>query len=283
VATHPSFEGDQLLMCAGYEWLINPASPERIFPDPKQSSSVRQDLSDLAHNGPWMAVFVLGVLIHIQLAMRSGALLYYFNCYSQFKNLFSWVDNFGLFNGVGLVFTMVGVGLAKPLVIRFGKKVAFRACLCLSSILLAGFALVPRDAFFELLTLQVLLQLVFGPTIPILWSMMADVADFSEWTSRRRSTGLAFASIIFGLKLGLGVGAWFNGQLLERLQYSATAAVSTSSLLAIRLMISVLPAAVLMIAVTVLAGYRLDDVLMKQIEDDLHARRVATGLAADIV
>ncbi len=67
--------------------------------------------------------------------------------------------------------------------------------------------------------LQVLLQLAFGSTIPVLWSMMADVADYLEWTTFRRSTGLAFASIIFGLKLGLGVGAWLNGELLQRFQY----------------------------------------------------------------
>ena len=131
--------------------------------------------------------------------------------------------------------------------------------------------------------LQVLLQLAFGPTIPVLWSMMADVADYLEWTTFRRSTGLAFASIIFGLKLGLGVGTWLNGELLQRFQYSATAPISTSSTLAIRLMISVFPAAVLMIAVGVLSGYRLDDVLVKGMEDDLRARRVESGLADTIV
>ncbi|HVT28308.1 MAG TPA: MFS transporter [Lacipirellulaceae bacterium] len=169
------------------------------------------------------------------------------------------------------------------LVIQFGKKTTFRVCLFLSSILLAAFALVPSDAFPEMLALQVLLQLIFGPTIPILWSMMADVADYSEWTTYRRSTGLAFASIIFGLKLGLGVGAWLNGELLERFQYSATVPISTSFTLAIRLMVSVFPAAVLMIAVGVLLGYRLDDVMLKRIEDELRARRVESGLAATVV
>jgi glycoside/pentoside/hexuronide:cation symporter, GPH family len=71
---------------------------ERIAPDPSQRSSVRQDLSDLRRNGPWIALFSLAVLIHIQLAMRGGAMLYYFNYYLRRESVFNWLDNFGLFN-----------------------------------------------------------------------------------------------------------------------------------------------------------------------------------------
>ena len=118
---------------------------------------------------------------------------------------------------------------------------------------------------------------MFGPTIPILWSMMADVADYFEWTTGRRSTALAFASIIFGLKLGLGVGAWLNGHLLQDLAYSATGQISDAARLGFVRMISLFPAAVLMLGVAVLFGYRLDDQYMKQVEDDLATRRAAAS------
>jgi glycoside/pentoside/hexuronide:cation symporter, GPH family len=246
---------------------------ERVQPDPKQRSSIWQDLSDLRHNGPWIALFSLAVLIHIQLGMRGGAMLYYFNYYLQLPTFFSWIDNFGLFNGVGLIFAMAGVALAKPLAGRFGKRTTFRVCLLLSSVLMAAFALVPADAFYTLFALQILLQLVFGPTIPILWTMMADVADYSEWIKGRRSTALAFASIIFGLKLGLGVGSWLNGQLLEHIHYSPTASIPAQTKFGIVSMVSILPGAVLMLGVGALFIYRLDDTLMNEIEAGLTARR----------
>jgi glycoside/pentoside/hexuronide:cation symporter, GPH family len=205
--------------------------------------------------------------------MRGGAMLYYFDHYLQLERVFTWIDNFGLFNGIGLIFTIFGVVLAKPLATRFGKRNTFRACLFLSSILMAAFALVPPNSLFILLSLQILFQLTFGPTIPILWSMMADVADFSEWTTGRRSTALAFASIIFGLKLGFGVGAWLNGELLERFNYSAGVPLSVASVSGIVMMISIFPAAVLMIGVAVLFVYRLDDGLVTQIESALKVRR----------
>ncbi len=246
---------------------------ERVVPDPKQRSSLRQDVSDLKRNGPWLSLFALAVLIYIQLAMRSGAMLYYFKHYLTLPNVFRWIDNFGVFNAVGLSCTIIGVALAKPLVSRFGKRTTFRVCLFLSSILMAAFVLVPPDSLIALLGLQIALQLVFGPTIPILWAMMADVVDYAEWSTGRRSTALAFASIIFAFKLGLGVGGWLNGQLLERFDYSANGALSASATQGIVRMISVFPAAVSLLACGVLFSYRLDDQFVLHIEQTLRTRR----------
>jgi glycoside/pentoside/hexuronide:cation symporter, GPH family len=253
---------------------------ERVGPDPKQRTSVWQDVSDLRRNGPWLALFSLGLLIHVQLAMRGGALMYYFNHYLQLENVFRWIDNFGLFNGAGLIFTIAGVALAKPLAIRFGKRNTFRVCLFLSSVLMAAFFLVPADSMSVLLGLQIALQLAFGPTIPILWSMMADVADYSEWLTGRRSTALAFASIVFGLKLGIGLGGWLNGRLLEHFGYSAAGILSATARSGIVMMISIFPAAVLMVGVVMLFAYRLDDRLVKQVEDALGKRRAEFSRSA---
>lgn len=246
---------------------------ERINLGPRQRSSLRQDMSDLLHNGPWIALFSIAVLIYIQLALRSGTMLYYFNYYLRSDDVFAWIDNFGVFNGVGLACTIVGVMLSEPLSARLGKRTTFRICLLLSSAIMAGLALVPPDSFAALLTLQGVLHLTFGPTIPILWAMMADVADYAEWKTGRRSTALAFASIIFGLKLGFGIGGWLNGKLLDAFGYSATNDVSSTATRGIVLMVTVFPATALLFAACVTAFYRLDERLLTQIEQTLSARR----------
>jgi Na+/melibiose symporter-like transporter len=188
-------------------------------------------------------------------------------------DVFPWIDNFGVFNGVGLAFTIVGVILAGPLTAKLGKRTTFQICLLVSSLLMASIALGPADSFALLLSIQVMLNLAFGPTIPILWSMMADVADYGEWKFGRRSTALAFASIIFGLKLGFGIGGWLNGALLEYFGYSATEAVSPSAARGIALMVSVCPAMALLTGAAVTFFYNLDDKLLEQIEDTLTRRR----------
>jgi Na+/melibiose symporter-like transporter len=156
---------------------------------------------------------------------------------------------------------------------RFGKRTTFRICLMLSAVFMASFAIAPRDSFLTLLVLQILLQLSFGPTIPILWAMMADVADYSEWQTGRRSTALAFASIVFGLKLGFGLGGLLNGKLLEYFGYVTNGELSMAARTGILMMATIIPAAVLCISVGVLYAYRLNDRLVNEIEQVLRMRR----------
>lgn len=254
---------------------------ERVSPSPRQQSSVRQDLADLFRNGPWIALFALVALIYIQLALRSGSMLYYFRHYQQAPRLLAWIDNFGLFNGVGLAVVMVGVFLSNPLAKRFGKRNTFQVCLLVSAILMASFALLPRDSVAGLFTLQILMQLSFGPTIPLLWAMMADVADYAEWKSGRRSTALAFASIVFGIKLGFGIGAWLNGELLQWSGYSANGEQTETALRTISLLMSVFPAIALFVGFVVLFYYGIDKRLEHQIEATLRERRGAPQPAVD--
>jgi sugar (glycoside-pentoside-hexuronide) transporter len=249
---------------------------ERISASPKERSQLRRDIGDLFHNGPWIALFFIAVLIYVQLALRSGTMLYYFNYYQQSQNVLPWIDNFGVFNGVGLACTIVGVMLSEPLTTRFGKRKTFQVCLFASSAIMAALALVPANSFGTLIVLQVLLHLAFGPTIPILWAMMADVADFAEWKTGRRSTALSFASIIFGLKLGFGVGGWLNGKLLHYFGYSAAEPVSLTATRGIVLMISVFPAIALLLGGGITLLYSLDDQRLKQIEQALSERRAAS-------
>jgi Na+/melibiose symporter-like transporter len=40
-----------------------------------------------------------------------------------------------------------------------------------------------------------------------MWAMYADAADYSEWQTGRRFTGMVFATIGFSLKTGLALGS----------------------------------------------------------------------------
>ena len=124
-----------------------------------------------------------------------------------------------------------------------------------------------------LFALQVLMQLSFGPTIPLLWTMMADVADFTEWKTGRRSTALAFASIVFGTKLGLGIGIWLSGEWLEFVGYTSTNLQPVSAVRGIVASISIFPAMALLIAFVVLFFYPIDDRLEQQIQQTMRKRR----------
>jgi GPH family glycoside/pentoside/hexuronide:cation symporter len=243
---------------------------ERISDRPNRVGSLRRDVSALVRSRPWIALFIVAMLVHIHLALRGSAMLYYFKHYLRREDLFEE------FSGLGLVVAMIGIALSKPLTARFGKRNTFQMCALISTLLIASFALVPRESPRALFALQFLFQLSFGPTIPLLWTMMADVADYSEWKTGHAATALAFASIVFGLKLGLGIGAWLSGVWLESVGYLPAVAQPTgTTITGIRLLVSVFPAAALMLAFLALSFYPIHGRLEQKMRSALQASRNA--------
>src|SRR5690606_37531881 len=113
---------------------------------------------------------------------------------------------FSVFNMTGTLVNIAGVLAAKPLARLFGKKAVFIAGLSGAAIFQSlVFFLSPQDVPLMFL-LTVLTSMSYGPTIPLLWAMIADTADWSEWKNGRRSTGFVFAGMVFALKAGLGIG-----------------------------------------------------------------------------
>ena len=242
---------------------------ERVHPDPTQKSSIKQDFADLTRNGPWVAMFVLTIVIFITLAMRGGVMLYYFKYYVGREDLFS------LFNVFGLGATIIGVIGSTPLAKRYGKRDVFIAGLALTVVFTAAFVALPRTAVTAIFAVEMLRQLAYGFTIPLLWAMMADVADYSEWKNRRRATAIVFSAIVFGLKAGLGFGGAIGGWVLSAYGYVPNVEQTERALEGIKLTASVFPAITFAIAVGCLFFYRIDKHLEIKITDELAERRRA--------
>ena len=133
---------------------------ERIIPKPEQKSSLREDLSDLTKNKPWVIMLILTTLIFITLAMKGGAYVYYFENYINKEQLTLFVKplldalaatginpfgedpisaGFGLFNAGGIIFMIVGITFSKQLADKYGKRDIFRLFLFLSTLFIIGF------------------------------------------------------------------------------------------------------------------------------------------------
>ena len=240
---------------------------ERVQPDPTQHNSIRQDFADLASNGPWVAMFVLTVVVFITLSMRGGVMLYYFKYFVGREDLFS------LFNVFGVGSTILGVIGSTPLAKRYGKRNVFIVGLSLTVLFTAAFVLLPPTAVPVIFATESLRQFAYGFTIPLLWAMMADVADYSEWKNRRRATAIVFSAIVFGLKAGLGFGGAIGGWLLAAYGYVPNVAQTERALQGIKLTASIFPAITFAVAVVCLFFYKIDKRLEIQITDDLAERR----------
>jgi glycoside/pentoside/hexuronide:cation symporter, GPH family len=242
---------------------------ERVAPLEGQSQSIGQDFRDLLKNGPWKAMFALTVVLFITLALRGGAIVYYFKYYVKREDLF------GPFNVIGTLATIVGVILSKTLAVRYGKRNLFIAGLVATALLCIPFVAFPPTAIVPIFVAEALRQFAYGFTIPLLWAMMADVADYSEWKNNRRATAIVFSAIVFALKAGLGFGGAIGGWLLSAYGYVPNAEQSARSLDGIRLSMSLFPAVAFALCAITLFFYRIDRKMEVTIAGELAARRRA--------
>ncbi|MCU4162764.1 MFS transporter [Carboxylicivirga caseinilyticus] len=274
---------------------------ERIVPSSEQESSLKNDLSDLVKNRPWIIMLILTVLVFVTLAMKGGSYVYYFNYYVDEVALASFISpilhffdsvgmnffgsdptsaGFGLFNAGGIIFMLIGIAFSKRLADRFGKRDVFGISLFISTLFILAFVLFPPKGVGWMFISQVFHGFFYGITTPLLWAMIADVADYSEWKNNRRATAIIFSAMMMGLKAGLSIGGALVAWILGLYGYVNAASclgneliqpetVSTGS----KMLISVFAAIPFLIGVILLFFYKINKSMEVQIEQELVQRR----------
>lgn len=283
---------------------------ERVLPERGPSAGIRQDLADLLDNRPWQVMLALTVLVFINLALKGGAYIYYFKYYLSEPALaaflgrigfveaiagldaalagagfgaFQWPDDaatsaFSLFNGGGIICMILGIGLSRPLANRFGKRDVFGGALLVSTLFLLAFIWFAPDAIGLVFGSFMLHGFAYGITIPLLWAMIADVADYSELRNRRRATAIIFSAMLCGLKIGLSVGGSLVAAILAHYGYQPDAAVQAPAAVdGIRLSVSLFSSIPFLLAVGLLFLYEIDKRMEMRIERELAERRAHGG------
>ena len=286
---------------------------ERITPPASQKTDTRKDIRDVFHSIPWRAMFILTLFLFTTLAMWGSAMNYYFENYVDANALYTFLDKLGLvaveanasfsyniLNAFGLivnspekayevgfgVFNMVGalvqffgvILLSSFLANRYGKKRVFIFCLTLTAIFTALFYFPNETDIETMFVLNFLKSLAYAPTVPLLWAMIADVADHSEYVNYRRATGFVFAGVVFALKADLGIGGAILGFLLSGFGYvsGAGTAQTESAIHGIILSSSLIPAATFFIGVIALYFYPITKAYNEEMQAELTERRKQT-------
>jgi Na+/melibiose symporter-like transporter len=269
---------------------------ERIVPKPEQKSSLQEDVKDLIKNTPWLIMLSVTILLFTTLAMKGGAYVYYFENYvskeslsdfiSPILNFFSQIGinffgndpvsaGFGLFNAGGIIFMIAGIGLSKILADKFGKRNIFGIFLFISTLFVLIFYVLSPDSINLIFGAQILHGFFYGITIPLLWAMIADVADYSEWKNNRRATAIIFSAMMVGLKLGLSIGGALVAQILGNYGYvpNSIGEQTESAIFGTKMLVSIYPSIPFLIAAALLFFYVIDKDLEDRIESDLSKRR----------
>jgi GPH family glycoside/pentoside/hexuronide:cation symporter len=261
---------------------------ERIQPIAKEKTSIIRDLGDLTQNVPWMLLFAVTILFILFVCIRMSITTHYFKYYigEQELTLFGTTHKYGFavlasaFNTIGQGFALLGVVLVPWFAKLCGRKNAL-VILFITALICTGafFFFKPNDLLL-IFVFQTVGSLVGGPISVLLWVLYADTADYSEWKTGRRATGLVFSASIMSNKLGWTIGSVIAGVILATTGFVANVAQNIDVLNGLKAMMSVIPVAMGVVALIILAFfYKLDEKTMTKVKADLEERRKASAQA----
>ena len=278
----------------GYQWTVGfyavlaaiffvltfAGTKERLKPAVSKNT-LKEDLKDIGKNGPWFIMLGAGISILIFNSLRDGSILYYFKYYVKDQDInflghqysFSYSVLSSAYMTIWLATNIIGVILAKPVSSKIGKKKTFLLSTVLSALLsFVLFFLQPYQIGLLFLS-NIFIGISAGIVLPLIWSMYADIADYSEWKTGRRATGLIFSSSSMSQKFGWTIGGALNGWLLAAFGFQANVEQSDESLFGIRLMISVIAGLGALLAILFIYFYPLTENYMNKVELELETNR----------
>jgi GPH family glycoside/pentoside/hexuronide:cation symporter len=266
---------------------------ERVLPPPAQKTSVGQDLRDLLTNGPWLMLLATTITFILFVAVRSSVTVHYFKYYvgTQTLTLPAWLPKFGgtqewhleglvsVFNTSGQLAALIGVMLVPFFARAVGRKTAFVTLLLVAIGCTASFYFLSPSQLLLIFSINLLGSVTGGPLSALLWAMYADTADYAEWQKGRRATGLIFSASIFAQKQGWAIGAMVALGLMQSVGFVANVDQTPGSLHGLVLLMSLIPAAIGLLAVVLILFYPLNEAQVGRMASDLKTRREATGPA----
>jgi Na+/melibiose symporter-like transporter len=238
--------------------------------------------------------------------LKGGSYVYYFKNYVDKERLIYFISpildflsgiginffgadplsaGFGLFNAGGIVFMIFGIGLSKRLADKYGKRDIFNLFLFISTLFITVFYFFTPSSVELMFAAQIGHGFFYGITIPILWAMIADVADYSEWKNNRRATAIIFSAMMVGLKGGLTIGSSLVTSILGAYGYITKETAQSqgttiefipqpeSVIEGTRMLVSIYPSIPFLIGCGLLLFYEINKPMEIQIETELKQRR----------
>lgn len=265
---------------------------ERVRPPQAQRTPLRRDLLDLVTNRPWLILSAVTVGFVLFGATRDTIAAYYIKYYVGTQEVslpgfgtrrYGYETLVAVYLGLGAVGSLIGVLFATYLARLWGKKTTFAVCLLASALLQGAYYMVRHDQLGLIYGLQIASSIISGPLAVLIWAMYADTADFWEWKSGRRATGLVFSASTMAQKFAWAVCGKAAGDMLSLTGFVANAPSQTPETISGMIhMMSTVPAAFGILAVLVLMFFPLNERRMSAITTELHSRR-ARGHQEDLI
>ena len=283
ISTNPAAWNKTMIVIASFCFLLFILSFLMTKEHVKSEStvSVGKDLKLLLRNKPWWLLIGAALASNLFNTVRGTTTAYFFSDYIlktvDMAPQWAFLVSAGIFLSVGEIANMVGVVLAVPMSKHLGKKSTYMISMAALIGLSIAFFFLPATAggYFVMFIFQIVISTFTGIISPLVWSMYADAADYSELKDGTASTGLIFSSASMAQKFGGAVGGAAVMWLLAAFGYDTTAgAVQTEgAITGLRILMSWVPALVAALAIVVVWFYPLTKQKMEAVQVELAKKR----------
>ena len=275
--------GEEINEARGYQWTMGVfmvlatglyfytffSTKERITVDPKanKSTDITGDLKALFMNLGWIVLFTSALFNLIHVAVRNGALLFYFDYYVGDESKFTF---FAFLGGVAFLAGIVSANFISRVV---NKRTILVVVTCSVGICLGLFYLIPPDDYPMMIFMHCLISFLSGPIPVLLYVLYAEIADYTEWKTGRKVMALVYSTMLIGVKGGLVIGGVLTGALLAMSGYIANQEQTPEALDAIVMLVSLIPGIFAMISGLCIVFYPFTEQKIAHIEGELKERR----------
>lgn len=254
---------------------------ERIQPTQVQRASFRDELRALRTNTPWQIMFGMGVLVIAGFALRGGTIAYYFKYYlpeagpytlslGPLSFTYSGMEAFFMSGGIA---ALIGTMLMPWGTKFFGKRTLYIVCMGGAGLFTIPYFFLTPDSIGPIYTLNLIISFLLGPSAPLIFVMFTDTADYGEWKTGLRTTGLVMAAAMLSLKIGGTIGGFCNGMILDAYGFVANQEQSPEAIAGILILMGLVPAVTTIGAAGLALAYPLTDAHLADIERELRKRR----------
>ena len=231
-------------------------------------SRAQQDMVDLITNKPWLILLALGFLTMMFNGIKYAVIAYYFK-YFVGDELLAGQYFVGL-----LLVSIAGALSTEYWVKRWGRKWVFIGSLLASALLTLSLYWVAADSVSLLFILGCSAEFFAAMMPTLFFSMLGDAADYSEWKTGRRATGLVYSAGTFVQKTGGGFAGALVLLVLASYGYDGMdAATIAQSLPGMILLMSAIPAVFAVVGAIVMLFYPLTTSMQAQMTRELEQRR----------
>ncbi|MGC0239654.1 MFS transporter [Arthrobacter sp. SD76] len=243
--------------------IVTPVHVER----PRLAETIRAVFT----NGPLLVVFLLNICGGTAFFARFGVVAYYYIYNSGNAAIVP------ILISTTSIASLVGTLLFTRLAHRIGKRRLFIIGQAVQAAAL--FALYLSDPTnIPVLVILTVVNGLAGFTIPLLYAMVADVADYGELKSGVRNDGIAFAVVSLSQKLGAAISG-IAVTLLGVFGYVANQVQTPEATHGINVVVNLLPALLGVVTIFVALLYPLTDKRATEIRNELKSRAQARGQA----